>query len=160
MRVMVYCGWLMVALGVALGAGGVVAGAPAFGAIMLASMAGSGAFMVWLGRGWDKPLEDASELYKYGRPANAEVLKVEDEQLRPDATRLAKLTLRVAPVNESAFKTTRLLALPGGRVPAVGEQVTVKFDPQSRKNVVLLEESYAVEDHVAVARRQMRATFS
>jgi hypothetical protein len=126
---------------------------------MFASLAGSGAFMVWLGRGWDKPLEDATELYRYGRPANAEVLKVEDEQLRPDATRLAKLTLHVAPLNESAFKTTRLLALPGGRVPAVGEQVTVKFDPQSRKNVVLLEDNVLVEDHIAVARRQMRASF-
>jgi hypothetical protein len=159
MRVMVYCGWLMVGLGVVLGAGGVAALGPAFGAIMFVSMAGSGAFMVWLGRGWDKPLDDAAELYRYGRPANAEVLKVEDEQLRPDATRLARLTLRVAPVNESAYKTTRLLALPGARVPAVGERVTVKFDPRSRKNVVLLEDSYVVEDHVAAARRQMRATF-
>ena len=160
MKMTVYAGWLMVILGVVIGGGAIVAGYAGFGTIMLLSLSGSGAFMVWLADGWDTPLEDASELYKYGRPANAEVLKVEDEQLRPDATRLAKLTLRVAPVNESAFKTTRLLALPGGRVPAVGEQVTVKFDPQSRKNVVLLEESYAVEDHVAVARRQMRATFS
>ena len=160
MRVMVLCGWLMVALGVAFAVGAGVAGAAAFGAIMLVSLAGSGAFMVWLGRGWDRPLDDAAGLYRYGRPANAEVLRVEDEQLRPYATRLAKLTLRVTPVNERPYETTRLLALPGARVPAVGEQVTVKFDPQSRRNVVLLEESFVVEDHVTAARRQMRATFS
>jgi hypothetical protein len=34
-------------------------------------------FMVWLGRGWDTPLDSAADLYKYGRPANAEVLSVE-----------------------------------------------------------------------------------
>src|SRR3954470_16893968 len=103
---------------------------------MLGSLAGSGAFMVWLAKGWDKPLEDASELYKYGRPANAVVEKVSEEALRPDGVRTAKLTLQVAPVNESAFRTTRVLALPKARVPAVGEKLTVKFDPQSRKNVV------------------------
>jgi hypothetical protein len=87
------------------------------------------------------------------------VLEVADEQLQPDGVRLAKLKLHVTPRNESDYKTTRLLALPKGRVPAVGERVTVKFDPQSRKNLVLLEEAYEVEDHVTAAGRQMRATF-
>jgi hypothetical protein len=160
MRVVVYSGWLMIALGLVLGVGLMVGGQAALGAILLVSLAGSGAFMVWLGQGWDKPLEDSAELYKYGRPANATVEKVEDEQLRPDGTRLAKLTLRVAPVNESAYKTTRLLALPNARVPAVGETLTVKFDPQSRKNLVLLEERVEVEDSVAVARRNMQSLFS
>ena len=160
MRAVVYSGWLMVALGLVLGVGLVVAGQAGLGAILLVSLAGSGAFMVWIGQGWDKPLENAAELYKYGRPANATVEKVEDEQLRPDGTRLAKLTLRVAPVNESAFKTARLLALPKARVPAVGETLTVKFDPQSRKNVVLLEETYQVEDPNAATRRQMQGIFS
>ena len=160
MRLMVYCGWLMVVIGVAIGVAATVAGEPAFGGVMVAGLAGSGGLMVWLGRGWDEPLENAAELYKYGRPANATVVAVQDEQLRPDGTRLAKLTLRVAPVNESAYKTTRVLALPNGCVPHAGEELTVKFDPQSRKNVVLLEESFVVEDHVAIARRQMRATFS
>jgi hypothetical protein len=40
------------------------------------------------------------------------------------------------------------MALPGGRVPAVGDTVTVKFDPNSRRQFVLLEESYEVIDHV------------
>ena len=43
---------------------------------------------------------------------------------------------------------------------AVGEQVTVKFDPQSRKNVVLLEENFQVEDSLTAAQRQMNAMFS
>jgi hypothetical protein len=153
MRLTVYAGWLMVILGVAIGGGAAVAGQPAFGAIMLVSLAGSGAFMVWLSSGWDKPLEDSSELYRYGRPANATVEKVAEETLRPDGVRLAKLTLRVTPVNESAYKTTRTLALPGARVPSVGEQMTVKFDPQSRKNVVLMEESFEVVDHITAAMR-------
>ena len=153
MRMTVYSGWLMVILGVVIGGGAAVAGHVPFGALMLVSLAGSGAFMVWLAGGWDKPLEDASELYKYGRPANALVEKVSEEQLRPDGVRLAKLTLQVTPVNESAFRTTRVLALPKARVPAVGEQLTVKFDPQSRKNVVLLEESFQVEDNITAAMR-------
>jgi hypothetical protein len=143
----------MVVLGVVIGGGAAVAGEAAFGALMLVALAGSGAFMVWLSNGWDKPLEDSSELYRYGRPANAVVEKVEGETLRPDGVRLAKLTLRVAPVNESKFRTTRTLALPKARVPAVGEQVTVKFDPQSRKNVVLLEDNAEVVDHITAAMR-------
>jgi hypothetical protein len=116
--------------------------------------------MVWLGRGWDKPLDSSDELYQYGRPANATVLNVEDEQLRPDGVRVAKLTLQVAPRNESDYKTTRVLALPDGRVPVTGEIVTVKFDPQSRKNLVLLDATYQVEDSIQVAQRQMRTMFS
>ena len=159
MRMMVYSGWLMVVVGFVAGFAGAAVGDVALGGILLASLVGSGAFMVWLGQGWDTPLEDSAELYKYGRPANATVLEVADEQLQPDGVRLAKLKLHVTPRNESDYKTTRVLALPKGRVPAVGERVTVKFDPQSRKNLVLLEEAYEVEDHVTAAARQMRATF-
>jgi hypothetical protein len=153
MRMTVYSGWLMVILGVVIGGGAAAAGQAGFGAIMLVSLAGSGAFMVWLANGWDKPLEDSADLYKYGRPANAIVERVEDETLRPDGVRLAKLTLRVSPVNESSYKTTRVLALPKARVPAVGERMTVKFDPQSRKNVVLLEENFQVVDNITAAMR-------
>jgi hypothetical protein len=160
MRMTYYAGWLNVILGAVIGIGGIVAGQAAFGAIMIGGLVGSGAFMIWLSQGWDKPLEDSSELYRYGRPANATVMAVEDEQLRPDGVRLAKLTLHVTPRNESDYRTTRVLALPKARVPAVGERLTVKFDPQSRKNLVLLEESYEVEDHITAASRQMRATFS
>jgi hypothetical protein len=153
MRMTVYAGWLMVILGVVIGGGAVATGYAGFGAIMLLSLAGSGAFMVWLSSGWDKPLDDASELYKYGRPANAVVESIAEETLRPDGVRTAKLTLRVSPVNESSYKTTRVLALPKARVPSVGEQMTVKFDPQSRKNVVLLEEGFEVVDHITAAMR-------
>jgi hypothetical protein len=160
MRMTVVAGWINLAAGLAIGIGAVVAGQPAFGALMLVALGGSGAFMIWLARGWDKPLDDASELYRYGRPANATVLAVGDEQLQPDGVRLARLKLHVTPVNESSFKTTRTLALPRGRTPVLGQEVTVKFDPQSRRNVVLLEESFKVEDHVTAAARQMNAMFS
>ena len=160
MRMMVYSGWLLVVVGFVAGFAGAAVGDVALGGILLASLVGSGAFMVWLGQGWDKPLDNANELYEYGRPANATVLNVEDEQLRPDGVRTAKLTLHVAPRNESDYKTTRVLALPNGRVPATGEIVTVKFDPQSRKNLVLLEETFQVEDSIQVAQRQMRTMFS
>ena len=151
MRMTYYAGWLNVALGLAFMVGSVVAGYPLFGVIMLVSLSGSGAFMIWLASGWDKPLEDASELYRYGRPANAVVKKVEAGA--PDARggRTAKLSLHVTPRNESAYDTTRTVALPGGRVPAVGETVTIKFDPQSRKNFVLEEQSYEVKDQVQAA---------
>ena len=157
MRMTVYSGWLMIVLGVVLGVGLIVAGQALTGAILLIALPGSGAFMVWLASGWDKPLDDARDLYKYGRPANATVTAIEDEQARPDGTRTAKVSLHVTPLNESEFKTTRVLALPGGRTPSVGERVTVKFDPNSRKNVVLEETAYEVEDRIAVARRQMQS---
>jgi hypothetical protein len=153
MRMTVYSGWLMVVLGVVIGGGAAVAGQAGFGAIMLVSLSASGGFMVWLANGWDKPLEDASELYKYGRPANAVVEKISEETLRPDGVRTAKVTLQVSPVNESSFRTTRVLALPKARVPAIGERMTVKFDPQSRKNVVLLEEDFEVVDNITAAMR-------
>jgi hypothetical protein len=153
MRMTVYSGWLMVVLGVVIGGGAAVAGHAGFGALMLVSLPGSGAFMVWLAGGWDKPLEDSSELYRYGRPANAVVERVENETRGPDGVRLAKLTLRVSPVNESKFRTTRTLALPKAHVPAVGDKVTVKFDPQSRKNVVLLEDNVEVVDHITASMR-------
>src|SRR3954468_6328423 len=153
MRMTGYSGWLMVVLGVVIGGGAAATGYAGVGAILLVSLAGSGAFMVWLANGWDKPLEDASELYKYGRPANAIVERISDETLRPAGVRTAKVTLRVSPVNESPFKTTRVLALPKARVPAIGERMTVKFDPQSRKNVVLLEEDFEVVDNITAAMR-------
>jgi hypothetical protein len=148
MRSLIPTGWLMVVLGVALGAGGIAAGQALTGAVLLVSLVGSGAFMIWLAKGWDTPLKDSSELYTYGRPANAEVLVVKDPVLAADGTRTATVTLRVSPVNESAFKTTRPLALPGGNVPVVGERVTVKFDPNSRKNIVLMTENVQVKDRL------------
>jgi hypothetical protein len=148
-----YAGWLNVVLGVALGAGMAAAGLAAVGGILLVTLVGSGLFMVWLAAGWDKPLEDASELHRYGRPANARVLAVEDAQLDGQGGRTARMKLHVAPVNESDYRITRRLSLPGGRVPAVGETVTVKFDPQSRRSLVVLAESFLVEDHATKARR-------
>ena len=151
MRILPPIGWLNVVLGVVLGVGGFVIGQPVTGGILLVSLVGSGAFMIWLGSGWDKPLDDAGELYKYGRPANGQVLAVDDAVLAADGTRTAKLRVQISPVNESTFTTTRTIALPGGRVPAVGEHVTVKFDPNSRKNFVLLEENAQVKDHVTAS---------
>lgn len=157
MRFMVYSGYLLIVVGVLMAVGGVIgamAGGPAAAGLLLGVGGGGlgvfagGAFMVWLGRGWDTPLDSAADLYKYGRPANAEVLSVDGAQLDAAGTRTAKLSLRVSPVNESQFKTTRMVAIPGGRVPNVGETVTVKFDPNSRKDFVLLEQSFEVKDHV------------
>jgi hypothetical protein len=150
-----WAGSLNVVLGFVLGIGFVAIGMAPLGAILLVSLVGSGAFMVWLAAGWDRPLEDSSELHRYGRPANARVRAVDDVRLEPDGRRLARVKLHVAPVNESDYETTRVLELPGGRVPAVGEAVTVKFDPRKRSNVVLLEEAFLVEDHVTQARKML-----
>jgi hypothetical protein len=151
MRITVYMGWLLAALGVASLVGAGTQDQVFFGLIMLASLTGPGLFMVWMGHGWDKPLETSDELYRYGRPANATVRKVEDVTLAADGTRTAKLSVRVTPRNESPYRTTQRVALPSGRVPGVGETVTVKFDPNSRRQFVLLEESYEVTDHVQQA---------
>jgi len=151
MRTLPPIGWLMIVLGVVLGVGGIAAGQAVTGAILLLSLAGSGWFMIWLGKGWDKPLEDSSELYRYGRPANAEVVSVEDSSLSANGTRTAEITVKVSPVNESSFKSTRTVALPGGAEPPVGSTITVKFDPNSRKNFVVLEESFQVKDHITAS---------
>ena len=151
MRITVYAGWLMAVLGAAFLVGAGAQDQFVFGLLMLGGLTGPGLFMVWLGHGWDRPLESSDELYRYGRPANATVRKVEDVTLDADGTRTAKLSVRVTPRNESAYRATQRVALPGGRVPAVGETVTVKFDPTSRRQFVLLEESYEVVDHVQQA---------
>src|SRR3712207_9265431 len=101
MRMTVYAGWINLIAGLVIGGGAIATGHAGFGAIMLLSLGGSGAFMIWLGPGWDKPLEDASELYKYGRPANATVLAVSGEELQPDGVRLASLKPTVSPRNRS-----------------------------------------------------------
>ena len=155
MRWTYYAGWVNVIVGIAGAVMFVALGMAPVGGIFLAGLVGSGAFMIWLASGWDKPLERAEELHKYGRPANARVLAVDQEQATPDGGRTARVQLHVSPVNESDYKTTRTLLLPGGRAPAVGETVTVKFDPQNRKNVILLEESFVVESSTAAAMRQM-----
>ena len=73
MRSLIWAGRLMVALGAAMLAGSIAAGSPPFGVLMLAGLAGPGLFMVWLARGWDRPLEGPADLHRFGRPANATV---------------------------------------------------------------------------------------
>jgi hypothetical protein len=148
MRTLPPIGVAMAVLGVVMAIGGVAAGGPAAAGLAIGGIAlvGGGAFMVWLGKGWDKPLDDADELYKYGRPANATVQGVEDAG-PSGGVRTAKLSLHVAPVNESDYKTTRIVAIPG-ELPVVGATVTIKFDPNSRKNFVLVDEGYEVKDYI------------
>jgi hypothetical protein len=148
MRITVYLGWLMAAVGVAFLVGAGTQDQLPFGLLMLGALTVPGLFLVWLCHGWDKPLASSDELYRYGRPANATVRGVDDVTLEAGGTRTAKLSVRVTPRNESAYNTTRRVALPAGRVPAVGETVTIKFDPNSRRQIVLLEESYEVVDRV------------
>lgn len=159
MRSLVYTGWLLIAVGIGMVVGGILGAGTAAGAGLLLGLGGGGlgcaaggVLMIWLGRGWDTPLDSAADLYKYGRPANAEVLGVQDVTTDTQGVRTAKLSLRVSPVNESDFRSTRTVAIPGGRVPNVGETVTVKFDPNSRKDFVLLEQSFEVKDALSAAR--------
>ena len=155
MRWTYYAGWVNVVLGIVLGIGSVPLGLMAVGAIVLVALVGSGAFMIWLASGRDKPLEDAAQLHEFGRPAYARVLAVSEERLHPDGGRTAKVQLHIAPPNESHYKSSRTVLLPGGRVPAVGDMVTVKFDPQRHQNFVLLEENMYIESPTAAAARQM-----
>lgn len=148
MRALFWAGWLMVALGAAMLAGSIAARSALFGILPPATLAGTGVFMILLGRGWDKPLASPEELHRYGRPANATVLGVEDARLEAGGTRTARLSLHVTPRNESSYKTRRRVVLPGGRVPAAGETVTVKFDPHKRREFVLVEDGYEVTDQV------------
>ena len=151
MRWVVYSGWMLVVIGVAFLAASIAAGQPLFGGAMLVAMGGPGLLMLRLGAGWDRPLETAGELHQWGRPANATVLAVSESSLDARGVRTATLKLRVTPRNEGAYTTTRTVTLPGGRIPATGETVTIKFDPNRRREFVLLEESYEVRDQVQLA---------
>src|ERR1044072_7983810 len=97
MRITVYVGWLLAALGVAFLIGAGSQDQLPYGLLMLASLSGPGLFLVWLGHGGDKPLESSDELYRYGRPANATVRKVQGVTLAPDGNRTAKPSLRAPP---------------------------------------------------------------
>jgi hypothetical protein len=157
MRALIWAGWLMVALGAAILAGSIAAGFALFGVLMLATLAGSGVFMILLARGWAKPLGSPEELHRYGCPAHATVRGVEGARLEAGGTRTAKLSLHVTPRNESSYKTRRRVVLPGGRVPAEGETVTVKFDPHKRREFVRVEESQEVTDRVQRTLARLRA---
>jgi hypothetical protein len=146
MRVLIWAGWLMVVLGAAMLAGSIAARSALFGVLTPLTLAGTGVFMILLARGWDRPLASPAELHRYGRPANGTVLGITDVRLDAAGTRTAKLSLHVTPRNESSYKTRRRVVLPGARVPAEGERVTVRFDPHKRREFVLLEENYEVTD--------------
>jgi hypothetical protein len=157
MRALIWVGWLMVALGAAMLAGSIAARSALFGVLTPATLAGTGVFMILLARGWDRPLESPEELHRYGRPANATVLGVEDARLDAAGRRTAKLSIHVTPRNERSYKTRRRVVLPGGGVPAEGDTVTVKFDPHKRREFVLVEESYEVTDQVRRTLAGLRA---
>ncbi len=155
MRTLKPLGWAMIVLGVLMAVGG-VAGAvavPEAGAGLLIggvvgglSCVGGGWLMIWLGAGWDEPAKTADDIYKYGRPANAQVLEAGPVQHGADGVAAAKLRLHIAPLNEDDYKATQTVAIPPGRILAAGDLVTVKFDVHDRKSFVLLDENYPVKD--------------
>ncbi len=145
----------MIVLGVLMVIGGVAGGVAVSearaglllgGVIGGVSCIGGGWLMIWLSAGWDEPAKSADDIYKYGRPANAQVVEAGQTQQGTDGVATVKVRLHIAPLNESAIKTTQTVAIQQGRTLAVGDVVTVKFDPNDRKSFVLLDETYAVKD--------------
>src|SRR3954469_14416745 len=96
------------------------------------SCIGGGWLMIWLGAGWDEPAKTADDIYKYGRPANAQVVEAGPTQHGAAGVATLKLRLHIAPLNESDYKTTQTVAIKQGRMLAVGDVVTVKFDVHDR----------------------------
>ena len=128
-RSMSACGVLFGAIGLAAiasdvsAAGGRDVGTVLFGASFLAGAA----LFFWIARWpvYDRgPLEE-TELLRLGRPATATVVAV-----GPGA-----LTLQVSPANERPFRAQAPPAR--GSVPAVGDEVRVRFDPGKRKHLVV-----------------------
>ncbi|HEY1358549.1 MAG TPA: hypothetical protein VGF21_09605 [Thermoleophilaceae bacterium] len=155
MRTLKPVGWMLIVLGVLMVVGGVAGGIAVSearaglllgGVIGGASCIGGGWLCLWLGAGWDEPAKTADDIYKYGRPANAQVVEAGPVQQGVDGTATVKLKLHIAPLNESAIKTTQTVAIQQGRTLTPGEVVTVKFDPNDRKSFVLLGETYPVKD--------------
>jgi sporulation protein YlmC with PRC-barrel domain len=137
MRFSFHLGWVMAVAGVSLLAGAASRGELGFGLLMLMSLTGTGLLLVWLCRDWGRPLEGAEELIRHGRPANATVKRVDDVSLERDGSRTARLTVHVTPPNETSYRTTQRVTLPHGRVPAVGEAVAIRFDPNRRRQFAL-----------------------
>ena len=77
-----------------------------------------------------------AELVKYGRSATATVTGVSDRGVNAVGEQVARLSLYVEPVNERPFKTRREVTLPD--MPAIGEQIRVKFDPHRRRRLIVL----------------------
>ena len=77
-----------------------------------------------------------AELVKYGRSATASITGVSDRGVNAVGEQVARLSLHVEPVNERSFKARREVTLPD--MPAIGEQVRVKFDPHRRRRLIVL----------------------
>ena len=137
MRFSFHLGWVMAVAGVCLLAGAASRAELGFGLLMLTSLTGTGLLLVWLCRDWGRPLDGAQELIRHGRPANATVKRVDDVSLESDGSRTARLTVHVTPLNETSYRTTQRVTLPHGRVPAVGEAVAIRFDPNRRRQFAL-----------------------
>lgn len=137
MRFSFHLGWVMAVAGVSLFAAAASRGELEFGLLMLTSLAGPGLVLVWLCRDWCRPLEGAEELICHGRPANATVKRVDEVSLESDGSRTARLTVHVTPLHETSYRATQRVTLPHGRVPAVGEAVAIRFDPNRRRQFAL-----------------------
>jgi hypothetical protein len=155
MRTLKPIGWALIVLGVLMVIGGIAGGAAVSearaglllgGIIGGASCIGGGWLMIWLGAGWDEPAKTADDVYKFGRPANAQVVSAGEAQTGPDGVATVKLQLVISPLNESDIKATQTVAIKPGRYLTPGEVVTVKFDPNDRKSFVLLDDNYPVKD--------------
>lgn len=79
------------------------------------------------------------ELVKFGRPADATVIGVSDQGVTATGEQVARLRLQVMPANERPFTARREVTLPD--VPAIGEQVRVKFNPHRRRRLIVLGDS-------------------
>ena len=144
-RSMYACGALFAVLGATMIAGGAVTGGGAvtllaLGVIFLPC---AGLFL-WVGS-WGvmdtAPLPD-DQLERFGRPAPATVLEVEAPELSAGGEGGARLTLEVTPRNESSFRTR--VTQPASRPtppppPLPGEVVSVKFDPNKRKRLIVVD---------------------
>ena len=80
-----------------------------------------------------------ADLVKYGRSATASVTGVSDQGVTAVGEQIARLSLYVEPANERPFKARRDVTLPD--MPAIGEQVRVKFDPHRRRRLIVLGDS-------------------
>ena len=144
-RSMYACGVLFALLGVGMMALALALGAGSEGTTTLLPVGAiflpCAALFFWVGS-WgvmgNGPLADPAELNRFGRPASASVLEVESPQLSAGGGGGARVRLEVSPRNESSFKAWATLDA-DRPTPFPGETLSVKFDPNKRKSLIVVD---------------------
>jgi len=114
-------------------------------AMLLLLMALIGAPPVWFSFSNGRPSGAQKRLMQSGQEATAQILQVEDTGLslgNPDLGYVVRLTLWVSPADGKPFQAQIETSISRVAVPQTGQNVRVKFDPQHREKVAIIDAQF------------------